>query len=88
MWMMYLKKFQKSRLNNIRLLYGDVQQHFTIVIISVGFVMCGRIYDKNYIVINPKALSTELINIITANIGHKYLIIKLNIFFLLKEPSP
>ena len=86
--MMYLKKFQKSRLNNIRLLYGDVQQHFTIVIISVGFVMCGRIYDKNYIVINPKALATELINIITANTGHKYLIIKLNIFFLLKEPSP
>ncbi len=88
MWMMYLKKFQKSRLNNIRLLYGDVQQPFTIVIISVGFVMCGRIYDKNYIVINPKALATELINIITANIGHKYLIIKLNIFFLLKESSP
>ena len=66
--MMYLKKFQKSRLNNIRLLYGDVQQHFMIVIIPVGFVMCGRIYDKNYIVINPKALATELINIITANI--------------------
>ena len=52
--MMYLKKFQKSRLNNIRLLYGDVQQHFTIVIISVGFVMCGRIYDKNYIVIHGR----------------------------------
>ena len=52
--MMYLKKFQKSRLNNIRLLYGDVQQHFMIVIIPVGFVMCGRIYDKNYIVIHGR----------------------------------
>lgn len=86
---MYLKNFQKSRLNNIRLLYVyNVQQPFAIVIISAISVMCGRIYDKNYIVINPKALATELINIITANIGHKYLIIKLNIFFLLKEPSP
>lgn len=65
-----------------------VQQPFVIVIISAGSVMWGRIYDKNYIVINPNALATELINIITANIGHKYLIIKLNIFFLLKEPSP
>lgn len=86
---MYLKNFQKSRLNNIRLLYVyNVQQPFAIVIISAGSVMWGRIYDKNYIVINPNALATELINIITANIGHKYLIIKLNIFFLLKEPSP
>ena len=41
-----------------------------------------------YIEIQPNAFATELNNIITAKIGHKYLIITINIFLLRNELSP
>lgn len=46
----------------------------------------ASVIHRSHIEIIPNAFATELIRITAAKIGHRYLIIKLKIFFRLKVP--
>ena len=62
--------------------------HFTFIRRYHGSTqyLCIQCYMENYIEIQPNAFAIELIKINAAKIGHKYRIIKQNIFFLRNVP--